>query len=119
MWPSSSGPGSINHAGARPTSQVLVPDSVNGPGLAARTHRMSWLRSSRGSAPSSNSAPGGSVVLTSATLVHARRDQGTCAAFGGRGHEPAEAGAMLGDPGVARLSRAREPVRQLDRKSVV
>src|SRR5438105_14083836 len=37
-WPSSSGPGSITTlTGSSPTTQVLVPGPVNGPGLGART----------------------------------------------------------------------------------
>ena len=38
---SSSGPGSITHAGRRPTTHVFVPESVSGPGFSARTRRMS------------------------------------------------------------------------------
>ena len=39
---SSAGPGSTTQAGARPTTQVFVPDSVNGPGLGARSRATSW-----------------------------------------------------------------------------
>src|SRR5438445_489326 len=39
---SSAGPGSTTNAGSRPTTQVLVPSRVSGPGLSARTRATSW-----------------------------------------------------------------------------
>src|SRR6185437_13330145 len=35
------GPGSMTHAGSRPTTQLLVPSSVSDPGLSARTRTIS------------------------------------------------------------------------------
>jgi hypothetical protein len=44
-WPGSAGPGSTTQQGARPTSHVLVPESVNRLGLPARTSATSWTAS--------------------------------------------------------------------------
>ena len=43
------GPGSTTQAGSRPTTQVLVPDSVSGPGLGARRRTISCSASSAAS----------------------------------------------------------------------
>src|SRR5271165_3170815 len=62
-----SGPGSTTHAGARPRTQVLVPDRVSAPWFGARTSTMSWPASA--SAPDSSAAGAPSAGAASAGAI--------------------------------------------------